>query len=364
MNEIESKHYPSTRYQGSKRKILHWINTIVKDFEFDSVLDGFGGTASVSYLFKRLGKSVTYNDALNFNHIIGKAIIENSKTKLTDIDIEKLLAFNNEKNKSRFIEKTFKGIYYLDEENKWLDNIINELNTVELTRYLKLNEYKKALAHYAIFQSCLIKRPFNLFHRRNLSLRTNVGIERSFGNKISWDRPFEVYFRKFAKEANSFIFNNGKQCHSLNQSIFSIDNENICYDLIYLDPPYFKKKGSNETSDYLRCYHFLEGISKYECWPELIDENTINKRFHKNYLADEFNTKNILLSFERIFEKFQDSIIVVSYKYGGTPSIEQLERLLKKFKKRTCKKSVHYKYALNHQNGDMKFNREYLIIGQ
>ena len=34
------------------------------------------------------------------------------------------------------------------------------------------NEKKQALAYFALFQSCIIKRPYNLFHRKNLYVRT------------------------------------------------------------------------------------------------------------------------------------------------------------------------------------------------
>ena len=78
--------YPSTRYSGSKRRFIEWIWEHVKELPFDSVLDAFGGTASVSLLFKRYGKQVFYNDLLKFNQIIGTAVIENSTVKVTPED--------------------------------------------------------------------------------------------------------------------------------------------------------------------------------------------------------------------------------------------------------------------------------------
>ena len=50
---------PTTRYQGSKRKILPWLYECLRNYEFHTVLDAFGGTGMVSYLFKRMGKRVT-----------------------------------------------------------------------------------------------------------------------------------------------------------------------------------------------------------------------------------------------------------------------------------------------------------------
>ena len=70
--------FPPTRYQGSKHKIIDWIEYCTKNLEFETVLDAFGGTGSVSYLFKKQGKQISYNDYLHFNTIIGQALIENN----------------------------------------------------------------------------------------------------------------------------------------------------------------------------------------------------------------------------------------------------------------------------------------------
>ena len=75
---VELREFPSTRYQGSKRKIIPWLWDCFRELDFSSVLDVFGGTGSVSYLFKKMGKEVTYNDILLFNHEIGLALIQNN----------------------------------------------------------------------------------------------------------------------------------------------------------------------------------------------------------------------------------------------------------------------------------------------
>ncbi|MFH1922240.1 MAG: DNA adenine methylase, partial [Planctomycetota bacterium] len=62
---------PSTRYQGSKLKLLDFIWNHIKTLDFDTALDAFGGTGCVSYLLKAEGKTVTYNDYLEFNAIVG-----------------------------------------------------------------------------------------------------------------------------------------------------------------------------------------------------------------------------------------------------------------------------------------------------
>jgi adenine-specific DNA-methyltransferase len=66
-----------------------------------------------------------------------------------------------------------------------------------------------------------VKRPFNLFHRKNLYLRF-ANVERSFGNKASWDTPFPVLFRKFVNEVNALVYDNGLDNRALNRDIFDV----------------------------------------------------------------------------------------------------------------------------------------------
>jgi len=121
LNEIISR-VPTTRYQGSKRRILPWIYQNIKSLKFDTVLDGFGGTGSVSYLFKMMGKRVTFNDALHSNYQTGVAFIENNNVILTDQDINFLINKNGF-NYPSFIQDTFKDIYYSKNRCSFLRNI-------------------------------------------------------------------------------------------------------------------------------------------------------------------------------------------------------------------------------------------------
>jgi len=354
---IDIRNFQSTRYRGSKRKLLPWIYNALKDIEFNTVLDAFGGTGAVSYLFKSMGKKVTYNDYLKFNSIIGKSIIENSNFKLSDIDINNML--EKTKNKGSFISEYFSDVYFLNEENQWIDNIINDLDEIDLNS-TEESEFKKSIALNALFQSCLIKRPFNLFHRKNLYIRTNE-VKRNFGNKTTWERDFEYYFKHFAHEINNSIFNSDIYCHVENCDVLKIENTE--YDLVYLDPPYVLKDLKNESANYLRYYHFLEGLSIYDNWCTNIDYNSKILNIHNSYLPNHFKVSTIHDTFEKLISKFNASKIVISYKYGGLPSIDFLIKLLEKHNKKVITYNMHYTYALNKQNGNAKLNREFLIIG-
>ncbi len=355
---LESRFSPSTRYQGSKRKLLGWIHEKVNCLEFDSALDLFGGSGMVGFLFKKMGKHVTYNDYLKFNYYIGKALIENNEVTLTDRDISFLIEFRKYDNRT-FIQDNFKDIYYTDEENKWLDSIIGNIGELENMFVGPTLEYKKALAYYALFQSCLVKRPFNLFHRKNLYLRV-AQVKRRFGNKTTWEKPFDILYKQFAEEINRYVFSNGRDNKAINRDAFAID-KNV-YDLIYIDPPYFRMYGSTPSPDYSRMYHFLEGIANYGTWDSLIDYKSLNLHFkedgyswpEKNKVADKI---------EQLFSKLSKSIVVLSYKSPGIPNEEELIALMGKYKQNVQVHRLPYRYALSKSKDNQSQNYELLIIG-
>ncbi|MBK9504398.1 MAG: DNA adenine methylase [Bacteroidetes bacterium] len=199
-----------------------------------------------------------------------------------------------------------------------------------------------------------------MFHRNNLSIRT-AEVHRNFGNATTWEKTFEDHFRNFIKEINGYIFDSGVRCYASNQSVFDIVN--VDYDLVYLDPPYLNQDGTNETSNYLKCYHFLEGLASFDEWPAMIDYDSINLRFRNINEYNHFKKETIYDTFDSLFKKFSKSIIVLSYKQGGTPSIETLMKIMKRYKNHVYTKSVPYAYALNGNNKN-KRSREVIIIGK
>jgi len=338
--------FPSTRFQGSKFKIVNWIWDCIKDLNFETVLDAFGGTGSVGYMLKCKSKQVTYNDLLKFNWYIGSALIENDSIKLSAEDVEFLLKRHKNIDYPTFVYDTFKNIYFTDKENKWIDTVATNLALLD-------DFYKKALAYFALIQACIIKRPYNLFHRKNLYIRLS-DVKRNFGNKATWDTPFEAHFRKFANEANHAIFSNGKQNKALNMDVFRLPDN---YDLVYVDTPYISRKGVGV--DYFGFYHFLEGLVNYPAWGSMIDYETKHKRLKGS--GSIWTDKNKIYSaFDKLFKKFKQNILVVSYRSDGIPSIDELVYLLKKYKSEVVEtRWENYKYVLSTNHSE-----EVLLIGK
>lgn len=327
--------FPQTRYQGSKLKLINFLKSIFQEISFDTVLDAFGGTGVVSYLFKALGKEVVYNDLLMSNWFINKALIENNSVKIDLNQIPKLFEKKNDIKYRTTIQDNFKGIYYPDEENKILDIVIQNIYQIK-------NEYEKALCFFALFQACIQKRPFNLFHRKNLNLRLN-NVSRSFGNKKTWDTPFLELFSKAVQEGNCAIFNNNRQNRVLNYSILDIPIPKDAFDLVYLDPPYISEKGVGV--DYRNNYHFLEGICHYFEWKDMIDFKSKHRRLKVEY-SEWTDPKKNLKVFQETLKKFQQSKIVISYRNPGIPTIEELKGIMNTYYDKVSLYQKDYKYAL------------------
>jgi adenine-specific DNA methylase len=349
---------PTTRYRGSKRRILPWIFENINPMKFDTVLDGFGGTGSVSYLFKMMGKEVTYNDILKSNYQVGISLIENNKFILTENDI-KFLTHKNGFDYPSFVQKTFRDIYYLNNENEWLDVIIHNIQMFSEKYAGEVLRKKQALAYSALFQACLCKRPYNLFHRRNLYMRT-ADVKRSFYNKGTWEKPFDDFFTKFSREFSKKVFSNKKTNKAICKNILDIEETN--YDLLYLDPPYISEKSRKNVLDYQDYYHFLEGIVNYSGWEYQIDYSKKNKPFLKKQPIWTKNTTE--KSLDEIFNKFSDSIIVMSYGEPGYPSIKMIIELLSQYKQDVDVRKKQFNYTLNRSTKKGDKLHEVLIIAK
>jgi len=338
--------FPSTRYQGSKAKLVDWTWTQIRELNFTTALDALGGTGIVGYRLNQKRKSVTYNDILRFNFLFGLALIENDDVLIRPEDSEWVLHRHYNINYPSFVQNTFRDIYFTDAENRWIDQAINNIASVTQT-------YRRALLFFALAQACLIKRPYNLFHRKNLYLRF-AKVERSFGNKTSWDKLFEEWFRFFVDEANQAVFQGAGQCKAICGDVADLEGD---YDLIYIDPPYISRKGI--ATDYADFYHFLEGLCHYDEWEERIDWGSKHRRMVRcvNPWTDK---AQIYSAFNDCFENFAQSILVVSYRSDGIPSIDELRFLMARYKS-DVRVAVFgdYRYALSTNTR----SQEVLLIG-
>src|SRR5579862_7465203 len=255
--------FPSTRYYGSKRRLLGWIYAHLSGLQFNTVLDAFGGTASVSLLFRAMRKAVTYHDGLKFNEDVGRTVLA-SAVSLSRNEVEVFL--REVRPSTGTISNNFKGIFYLDEENRWLDGYMLKLKTQ------RRSLLQKSALRYLLYQACLKKRPFNVFHRANLSLRTRTNVKRSFGNLATWQRSFQHHILQAYDELADINTPLNSRVDILPAA--NVDALKTGYDLVYLDPPYVGLDDGHNADDYWKRYHFLEGLARYARWGDLIDKDS------------------------------------------------------------------------------------------
>ncbi|MCP4604078.1 MAG: DNA methyltransferase [Proteobacteria bacterium] len=339
--------FPKTRYLGSKRKLLGMLVDVFDNLSFESALDPFSGTGAVAYLLKTMGKSVTASDTLESNVITARALVENSHTTLGDTVIALTDGLPDANASVGFVAKTFEGIFFTHNENCFIDGI--------LPRIQNLSGEKKDLALWALFQACLVKRPYNLFHRANLEMRLRK-VERSFGNKTTWERPFSELIHRFAAQADSAVFDSGRLCRSICADVMEIDPSG--FDLVYLDPPYVSARGAGV--DYFDYYHFLEGLSSPKNWSSRILNRYKHKPLKGRGESPWCDPKRICSVFESAIGGFSDSVLVISYRSDGIPSIVEIETYLKKAGKRVeIIDTGPYTYALSRN----RRSREVVLVG-
>jgi len=336
------KKFPGTRYMGSKYKILPFLWDSIKDLNFVSVLDAFSGSGCVSYMLKQKGKEVYSNDFMAFTSNFAKALIENSSSKLDSEDVKLLLKTN--KNANNFISSTFHEIYFEEQDNLFLDNLRANID-------LLVNPLKKSIALAAISRACLKKRARGIF--------TYVGNRYNDGRR-DLQLSLREHFLENIESFNQAVFDNGKKNKSFNSDIFELD---IDVDLVYFDPPYLTSRSDN---DYIRRYHFVEGLVKN--WKGLnIEQDTKTKKFKK--YPSPFDSKHTVNNaLDTLFKNYKNSIIIVSYSSNSIPTKKEMLALLSKYKKKVELKEIDYQYSFGNQNHKVGDNankvKEYLFIAR
>jgi DNA adenine methylase len=271
--------------------------------------------------------------------LFSKAIIENSYVRLSKEDLQGLLVKNKNWN---FIQETFRGVFYSEEDNAFLDRVRFNITQIE-------NEYKQALAFSALVRACMKKRSRGVF--------TFVG-ERYNDGRSDMQKSIEQHFLESIDFFNNAVFDNGKENISINDRAESMV---IKSDLIYLDPPYFTPKSDN---DYTRRYHFVEGLVKN--WKGLtIQNHSIVKKF-ESYKTPFAKKETAYTAFENLIEKYKDSIITISYSSNCYPTKPELIEMLKKHKNDVRVIEIDHTYSFGNQNhkiGNINNRvKEYLFI--
>ncbi len=334
--------YPELRYMGSKHRLLPWIHSVLSGLEFETAADPFVGSGCVSYLMKAMGKRVVASDFLNFPVVLATATVANSKHRLDGPAMAKLLA--PAPHAPDFIQRTFTNVFYTPEDLRFLDRV--SANIAELG-----NPAQAAMARAALIRSCLKKQPRGVF-------TVSGDLSRYDDGRRDLRLTIEEHFLEQAEAFNRVVFDNGKRNTAKRSDVFSTKPTGI--DLVYLDPPYVPRSDDN---CYVKRYHFLEGLSCY--WEGLrIMERTKVKKIEKQRTP--FGSrKTAIEAFDRLFQLYRDSIIVLSYGSNGYPDLDVLAALMRRYKgKVTVHEREHRYHFGTHANVERSTVQEYLIVGR
>ena len=238
---------------------------------------------------------------------------------------------------------TFKGLYYSDEENNLIDTLRTNIAAIK-------DQYKQAIAMTSLIRACLKKRPRGIF--------TYTGHRYDDGRQ-DLKKSLAQQFLESVDAVNKSIFDNGKSNFSKHGDAMDLKVENA--DLVYIDPPYYSPLSDNE---YVRRYHFVEGLARD--WKGVeIQEHTQTKKF-KSYPTPFSTRKGAADAFDKLFKKFANSILVVSYSSNSQPTQDEMVAIMAKYKEHVEVIPIDYKYSFGNQS-DAKTHRntvqEYLFVG-
>lgn len=338
---FRAKAYPQLRFMGSKYRLLPWIESVLRDIEFHTALDAFSGSGCVSYLLKTMGKTVHSNDFLRFACDFTLATVENSCETLDVADVDRLLTPTAKK--QRYIETNFRGIFYDDADNRFLDQAWAHLP--------RLTPAKRALALSALYRSCLKRQARGVF--------TVAGLGRYDDGRRDLQLSLAEHFMESTAIFNRLVFDNGKTHVVTLGDVFDLSVSSA--DLVYLDPPYVPRSDDN---CYIKRYHFLEGLSSYWVGAEFHPTSKV-KKLRKRYTPFSYR-REALDAFDRLFARFASSKIVLSYSSNGYPDLDVLLELLGRYKTDITVHEEQHRYHFGthrHVAKERALVTEYLIVG-
>jgi len=207
-------------YTGNKKKLIYNIHDALKkhNLKFDTVLDAFSGSATVSFLFKMMGKQVLANDMLTSSYMNAVAFVENPGIKLSDEEKEFLL--NNENsNKGTFVEDNYLGTEFRPKGktcrfNKFTLKECQHLDNFRANVDQLCDRYLEGIS-LAANAAVVLRLPFGNIDQSNDIMKHRLKQEKNYGkNSETHDRRIGIYYddeynlkfnKWFNKYTNDFI---------------------------------------------------------------------------------------------------------------------------------------------------------------
>lgn len=332
---MQNNNYPKINFIGNKEKISDWIfDNMPKDV--NTIFDAFSGGCSISFEAKKRGYEIICNDILNVNYLIGKALIENSKIKLSNKDVKTV--FSGEPAKG-FIYKNYSNVFFFPNECMELDLYRKNIEKLK-------SPYKKALSLILLRRAMIRKMPYSRFNipfDKIKQLRDENYSYEKYGRKRAYhNQTFKEHFLDNLEEYNNAIFDNGKKNKAYNDDVFKVISK-VNADLVYIDPPY-----TGTMNNYFGFYGFLDDF--------------INSKKGKPFENNFIDKKTFLMLFEKLFFKLKKyEYWILSYNNSSYPDKEVLTNLIMKFSKDVKVIERKHNYQITGKETKTK-NKEYLFI--
>ena len=324
-----------TNYIGSKQKLVDWIWKHTPEGT-GTVLDAFSGSAVVAYMYKTKGLQVIANDRLRYCHHAAKAIIENNSVRLSEDEIEALLADNAKA--GSFVQDNFKGIFFAKGVHALIDTIRANCD--------KLSGFKKDIALFGLGKTCMSgKGGFGHFSSST-----------DYGRRQDTPDEFKDRLRKNLQRINALIFDNDKE-----NKAYRLDINDLLpkakADLAYFDPPYATEFS---TTNYERAYHFVEGLMTY--WEGLeIKADTKVKYYETDHkTVTKANASEFFQTFLGNAKHIPHWLI--SYRDHAYPNEQEMKRIIGSFGKQSRMKSKDHHYAITSKHGEASNAKERLFV--
>lgn len=321
-------------YTGNKKKLVVDIFTAIEKhgYKFASMLDLFCGSASVSIAAKHLGKKVYSNDLMKFAYYHAKAFVENQGTWLSVSDMTWLRnnrlpscgSFVRDNYAERFTpeEALLLDSYRANIVNRWpVDSVQFAVAMLQLLHYVMENCFIGGRLNKG---QVLADRDHRLNHSRNQGVAMSLLSIPHYCFDI--DSPVSGH-KSFNRDAIELLS--------------SGDANNV--DLCYIDPPY-----GAEQSNYFIMYRFFE-------------EYIAGQKVEPNENTSKFvSTSNYDSHFEQLLDAARNiPTLVFSYNDSSWSSIEDIEKIIKRFRQKVIVENVEYPYKYRDQKSSAK---EYIVL--
>lgn len=337
-------------YIGSKHSIIDFIWESIIDVVGDdrkySFCDIFAGTGVVGRYFKSYGYDIIANDNQYYSYVINKHFIENNSNitfkKLKSIGIDNVFIYLNKIDNFKgfiYYNYTSEGtkdseicrMYFTKKNAIKIDSIRNQIEIWYRDKFINDNEY-----YYLI--ACLLEAADKVAN--------TASVYEAFLKNMKKSAQFDLDFKELPILINEDT-NNKVYMEDCNELI-----RHISGDILYMDPPYNERK-------YNTNYHILETIAYG-------DNPTIKgvAGVRCDGVKSKYNSrKNAIVAFEDLVKNAKFKYIFLSYNDEGIMSIDDIEKIMKKYGTYKRYEKNHKRYKANKSKGGMRRTTiEYLHV--